>query len=391
MRKSLKIAIGCTIAVALVVPYAIPVIKTHLGGNLRNGVNYDAYKVEYHANYLAQLVERIGSTNSFEHSRHLADHTSDVITPAIDHLYSKAVLDLTDGYVVMTSAGATDRYTSYHLTDQEHYVPIGGHEARPVGQIIIAREDFTGELPEGKVVRTKSTYPHMFLRVQVHNDDDLANANKVQDQFIIHGVKRPLVVPEDLIQWTVDTSFPYKGTRKHLTNLGDYDYQATENQLTHMINKTTGKRNSEGMFDSYEEGSMIPMFRAAALYVGHLGLPATHAVYDTLITDCDGQQVSGTKPVVITLPHNPGIKEFWSITRYDSATRLPIEGEKDKLSSGEMKPDAQGNVTITFSVTDPKDGTSWLSVPEGDWYAVGRFYVPTDKLSESPLMDALCK
>ena len=39
------------------------------------------------------------------------------------------------------------------------------------------------------------------------------------------------------------------------------------------------------------------------------------------------------------------------------------------------KPDANGNITVTFSVEDPGDGTYWMPVNAGEpYYFVVRYY-----------------
>jgi hypothetical protein len=50
------------------------------------------------------------------------------------------------------------------------------------------------------------------------------------------------------------------------------------------------------------------------------------------------------------------------------------------------KPDANGNITVTFSVEDPKDGTYWMPVNAGEpYYFVARYYKPdVDKLPPKP-------
>lgn len=45
------------------------------------------------------------------------------------------------------------------------------------------------------------------------------------------------------------------------------------------------------------------------------------------------------------------------------------------------KPDENGNITITFSIEGPKEGTYWMPVTEGGYYWVSRYYGPTSKMN----------
>ncbi|UCD74784.1 MAG: hypothetical protein JSV91_13470, partial [Phycisphaerales bacterium] len=49
-----------------------------------------------------------------------------------------------------------------------------------------------------------------------------------------------------------------------------------------------------------------------------------------------------------------------------------------------------GNVTITFSREDPKDGTYWMPVTD-DYYFISRYYGPNAKLNGNTVHDILLK
>ena len=59
-----------------------------------------AYKAYHHARYMVQTAEAAGGTNKLLHTKKLPTEGTDaVVTPALDHLYTKAVIDLTSGPV----------------------------------------------------------------------------------------------------------------------------------------------------------------------------------------------------------------------------------------------------------------------------------------------------
>jgi len=130
--------------------------------------------------------------------------------------------------------------------------------------------------------------------------------------------------------------------------------------------------------------------RAIAMF-GHLGLTGDHALYGVTAVDCDGSPLYGGSVNVFTIPYkNPGVGEFWSITRYSLITKNTYPNTNDMFNAYNTKPDNNGNVTVTFSSKDPKDGTYWMPVNADEaYYIITRYYVPDyDKLVK---LKAICK
>jgi hypothetical protein len=88
---------------------------------------------------------------------------------------------------------------------------------------------------------------------------------------------------------------------------------------------------------------------------------------------------------------------FWSVTRYGADTFLPLNpadiGDNDiqAYNAFNTKPDEDGNVTFTFSVEDPKDGTYWMPVMESGYYIIFRYYGPTQRLNGNTAKDIIFK
>ena len=55
------------------------------------------------------------------------------------------------------------------------------------------------------------------------------------------------------------------------------------------------------------------------------------------------------------------------------------------------KYDENGNVTITFSKNDPKDGTYWMPVLDTGYYFIARYYGPTPRLNGNTAHDIVYK
>ena len=67
------------------------------------------------------------------------------------------------------------------------------------------------------------------------------------------------------------------------------------------------------------------MVRAAGTLLGHLGFPTHHAYYQNTPVDRQGRILDGANgPFVLTVPFDPGVDLFWSITRYGNDSRLPL-------------------------------------------------------------------
>ena len=339
-----------------------------------------AYKAVHHAEYLKVTAAQAGGTNKLLHTTVLPTEGIDpVVTPALDHLYTKAVIDLTRGPVILEVPEVPeDRYFSIHITDQEHYTIYD--EIRPSGNYVFVRKGYNGALPAGaSFIECRGDYPHLFIRVQVKTPEDRINSLAIQRQIKLRGISKPLTF-DNAIKFTLETHEVYPQNAGLLASV--LDYSAEDHQKVHEF---VGKRiatipNNMGGFgpiDSKEPHSNDPEYRATAI-IGHLGLPAEHAIYIAGFVNCEGKLFNGNKTEVFTFPYEPqGVKEFWSVTRYSFLTRNTLPGKNDLFNAYNTKPDKNGNITITFSVNDPKDGTYWMPVNAGEgFYFVWRLYSP---------------
>jgi hypothetical protein len=339
-----------------------------------------AYKAYHHARYMVQTAAVVGGTNKLLHTKELpTEGTDPVVTPALDHLYSKAVIDLTSGPVAVEfPKGINDRYYSIHITDQEHYTIFD--EIRPVGKYVIVRKGKEMEVPEGaKVIESPGDYPHLFIRIQVKNAADLPNTLAEQEKIILTGESKPLEI-ENYIEFTINTHDIYPQNKGLLATVTDFDMEDYMRVVKYVGRRITTIPNNMGGFgpiDSEEPHSNDPEYRAVAI-IGHLGLPAKHAIYYAGFVNCEGKLFNGDKTEVFTFPYEPqGVEEFWSVTRYSFITRNTLPGKNDLYNAYNTEPDENGNTTITFSVEDPKDGTYWMPVNAGEgFYFVWRLYHP---------------
>ncbi|MHC4552935.1 MAG: DUF1254 domain-containing protein, partial [Planctomycetota bacterium] len=351
-----------------------------------------AFKVYHHGVYKVTTAKQAGGTNKLLHTRELpTEGTDPVVTPALDHIYTKAVIDLSEGPVIVTMPKVTDgRYYSIHITDQEHYTIYD--EIHPVGTYAFVRKYHDYDAPKGTtVIECPGDYPHLFIRIQVKTTEDLKNVYPLQDQITLTARTSKEFITDNPISHTIRTHDVYPQNKKLLVSevgFSKEDYLRVSNYIGENAPRlaASGNIGKFGSIDSKEPGSNDPENRAAGI-VGHLGLPLHHAYYGGFFTNCNGEVLNGDKTEVFTIPYEPeGVELFWSLTRYSAITRNTIPGKNDLFNAYNTKPDANGNITVTFSVADPKDGTYWMPVNAGEpYYFVIRYYKPdVDNLPAKP-------
>jgi hypothetical protein len=351
-----------------------------------------AFKVYHHALYLVTTAEQAGGTNKLFHTIELpTEGTDPVVTPALDHIYTKAVLDLTDGPVIVELPKVEDnRYFSIQIADQEHYTIYD--EINPVGKYVFVRKGKNMKVPDGAtVIESPGDYPHLFIRAQVFDPADIANVIPIQQKIKLDSASSKTLVIKNPIEFTLLTQDVYPQNKEILASEIDFDredYLRVSEYIGEVAPKfsVTGNTGMFGPIDSPESFSNDPEYRAAAM-VGHLGFPIHHAYYSPYFTNCNDEVLNGDSTEVFVFPYKPeGVALFWSVTRYSALTRNTIPEKNDLFNAYNTEPDANGNITVTFSISDPKDGTYWMPVNAGEpYYFVVRYYKPdVDKLPPKP-------
>ena len=112
--------------------------------------------------------------------------------------------------------------------------------------------------------------------------------------------------------------------------------------------------------------------------------------------DATGRRLAGSNgPFVVSLPYDPGVDLFWSVTRYGADTFLPLNpadlGGNDiqAYNAFNTEPDENGNMTFTFSMEDPKDGSYWMPVKSDGYYWIARYYGPSARLNGNTAKDII--
>ena len=178
-------------------------------------VQYHAYKVVHHMTAVIEHMEKFGF-NKWDNPS-IADYRFFVITPALDHFYSKAVTDVRWGPVVVDTPAKDDRYSSFQVFDMEHHSVFEKVINKEGERFVVVHEDYKGPVPEGTVVKVNCNFPFLFMRTQsfAFNEDKLANT--IRRSARIHGVwQMPNLPKKDdtkaVVQWVIDNSNRYEQT-----------------------------------------------------------------------------------------------------------------------------------------------------------------------------------
>jgi len=392
----------------LITLFCMALVSSHVVANKQKDlpdVQYYGYKIVHHMASVVDHIEKYGF-NKFDHPR-IADYRSFVITPALDHFYSKAVADVRFGPVIIDTPAKDDRYSSLEIFDMEHHAIFDQVTPKEGQRFILVHKDYKGRLPEGKVIRTASNFPFVFIRTQSFNFNNDRLANSIRHEARMYGLWEPILLPNPkdtlaLIQWTIDNSKPYRKTRKLMKKAAKM-YTPTLHKETFENLKAFlaagGVSGNVGMFEPIDHpAGGNHKVRAAGTLLGHLGFPVHHAYYQQLPVDSTGKKLAGANgPFKLTLPYKPGVDLFWSVTRYDANTFLPLNpadiGNNDiqAYNAFNTKPDKNGDVSFTFSKKDPKDGSYWMPVKDSGYYILARYYGPTKQLNGNTAKDILYK
>ena len=111
--------------------------------------------------------------------------------------------------------------------------------------------------------------------------------------------------------------------------------------------------------------------------------PGVGQAYLATAVDKNGAWLDGGKNYRLHVPPNPPAKQFWSVTVYDSLTRVLIDngtGVADKSSRTNITKNADGSVDVYFGPTAPAGmEKNWIpTLPGKAWFPLFRLYGPTE-------------
>lgn len=111
--------------------------------------------------------------------------------------------------------------------------------------------------------------------------------------------------------------------------------------------------------------------------------PGQGQQYIGIQKDQDGNWLQGGNSYTLHVPPDVPVKQFWSITLYDTETRCFIDNPHNIAgvdSRGDLVQNADGSVDLYFGPTAPPGKEkNWVpTLPDRGWFAYFRFYAPTE-------------
>jgi hypothetical protein len=360
-----------------------------------------------------------------------------VIAPNVDTPYSYAWLDLRAEPVVVTVPPfGADRYVSLQLFDL--YTWIIGYvtprtNGREGGDFLVAREDWTGEVPRGirKVFRSTTDLALGMFRTQLLGSADLPDVHALQDRFRVRTLSAyigapsppelpipPLRKPVDLRKQPVSVEFfevlnwmlqfmptlaDEVSLRRSFASIGvapalpfaprdatmrDAVLEGERAGLAELTERAKKVRSSAELFGTRNDLKNDYAARAVGAMLGILGNAAEEYLGVGYQADADGQPFDGRKRYRIRFApgHLPPVDAFWSITAYTPERLLYANPLHRYVINSPMLPslarDPDGAITLYVQHDSPGrelEG-NWLPVPQTGFALAFRTYLPGDAI-----------
>ena len=385
-----------------------------------------------------------GPANAFTHVRAFppADART-VVRPNFDTLYSSALLDLTDGPVVVSTEDTGGRYFLLPMLDMWTDVfAVPGKRTNGTGaaNFALVPPGWSGNLPQGlDRIDTPTPYVWIIGRTQTNGVKDYEAVHKIQDGYRITLMadwgKTPRNV-EQRIDPAVDTKteplrqvnempaleyFRYgaelmKQNRPHLT---DWSIVARMKRIGLEPGKSldSGKVSTDVLTGGAAAGLKLMQDKAPTIarvtngwqmntdtmgvysnyylkraIVAMAGLGANQvddAIYPLSIADADGKPVTSENRYVLHFAKDelPPVDAFWSLTMYD-AEGFQVANPINRFTVGDrdaLKFNADGSLDLYIQNENPgaDKESNWLPAPKsGNFGLTLRLYAPKPQVAE---------
>ncbi|MBX9830176.1 MAG: DUF1254 domain-containing protein [Xanthobacteraceae bacterium] len=384
-----------------------------------------------------------GPANAFTHVRTFPTaQMRSVVRPNFDTLYSSAWLDLTNGPVVVSTAGTGGRYFMLPMLDMWTDVfAVPGKRTNGTGaaSFALVPPGWSGNLPPD-VERINAPTPHVWIigRTQTNGVKDYEAVNRIQDGYRIMLLadwgKNPRKA-EQKIDPSVDTRteplravaqmppadyFQYgaelmRQNPPHLTDWsiltrmkrigiepGKFDSskvsadaltQGAAAGLKLMHDKTpTLARVTNGWQMNTDTMGVYGDFYLKRAIVALVGLGANQpedAIYPLNVSDADGKPVMAENKYVLHFDKDqlPPVGAFWSLTMYD-AEGFQVANPLNRFAIGDrdaLKFNADGSLDLYIQNENPGPDreANWLPAPNsGQLGLTLRLYAPKPEVAD---------
>lgn len=377
-----------------------------------------------------------GPLNTFTPVRNLINASfTDVVNPNVDTLYSRALIKLNDGPLVLEIPPIPDRYYTFQFMDaySNNFMFIGSRtNVTSGGTYLISGPNWNGTVPSN-MTEVKSPTNTMWLvnRILVNGTQDENNVNKIQDILNLYplnnenqsstsssSVSAPVSPQPDKVPTTGPGIFDE--ISKDMASDPPYSYDSnivakfktigigpnmkpsdTQNQTilnalkqgiiegeklidekvkhgTNLINGWTFNLKSGNFGTDY-------LLRAAIAKDSIAQNSPEEAVYSKAYVDGSGNPLKGSQKYVLHFDNDnlPPVKAFWSVTMYNSKSYFE-DNPLNRYAIGDrtagLKYNLDGSLDIYIQHDNPgKDRDSnWLPAPSDDFNLMLRMYIPED-------------
>lgn len=374
--------------------------------------------------------------NNYLHGRTLFDSSYDTVVNANnDTLYSTTFADLRAEPVVISVPPTGARYFVIQLVDMgtDNFAYIGTRATGPDGgDFVLVGPRYSGALPDvgdAQLLVAPSEFVALATRTAIDGPDDLDNVIAIQEGLAIrplsthlgttapaatdiefppyspdlYGSPRLLAYLNFLLQFHTIPTFE-TGLLRRLGRIGvgpylEFDLDTFDDDVREAITEGVTaahaaieeRGNNLGqVVDGWQD---IPpmgrygddyLFRSAVAWKFIYTNSPEEALYPIAETDADGDPLSGEHRYVLRFPPGdlPPVDAFWSITLYDSISRLMVDNPINRYSIGDRTPglayedDGTLNIYIQHEPPDTERRSNWLPAPTGRFYLNARAYIP---------------
>lgn len=315
--------------------------------------------------------------NTFKHVFEKPDHTFEaVVRPNVDTLYSSAMLDLSDGPMVLTLPEVEDRYVLMAMIDawSNNFagidtVPDNQGQNTLAGRYLITGPDWKGIVPRNvRHIPAPTDLVWVIGRTEVRSEQDIAVVNEIQREYKLrplrgeqapqkdvncledHQKERPIDVvldmsgeefftrlsalmtenppPEDqkgmeLILSTINTG---RFARADVSDLPDYKKRQLDLGISLAQSSIDASKKLLGLSGWGPNPKLIPLgdygkryfIRAVVAQIGFGANKNEYAVYQNAERDSQSELLHGENVYTFTLKSDdmPEVGAFWSITAY---------------------------------------------------------------------------
>ncbi|WET07902.1 DUF1254 domain-containing protein [Pseudomonas sp. D3] len=389
----------------------------------KGGVNYKA------------PFNRIGNTAQVFTPKDTA-----LATPNPDTPYSFVWMDLRSEPLVLTLPKIEDnRYYSVQLIDlyTQNFAYLGTRSTgNNGGHYMIAGPDWKGQQPVDvdRVVYSESNIAYALYRTQLFDEKDLNKVKQIQNGYKVQSlssyVKQAAPAKAPKIDWPKPMASMSEGPQlfRYLNFMLAFAApQDSEKDLlarfatigiapgapfkVNQLSAEQRKALEDGIADAKAEFAAFKkdkldtqqvaigdlfgnrdhlnnnyLYRYAGADVGLFGNSADEATYFNYVVDSEGKPANGARhsyTVHFAKDQLPPADAFWSLTLYDTKTKLLVPNHKKRyVINSRMLPhlklDADGGLTLALQHHEPPkaEQSNWLPAPPGPFYAVLRMYLP---------------